>query len=153
MKRTQRVTRFGLVTALLAGPLLAQTAPAPAVSPADAQQEVKEFTAAVTEALSTFNAMSSLVGLAEKAQAADENTAARAAESSDLTEPAESATVQASKHRPIRNTVALVAAGAGLGAGLGKATGKKQGPLVGAIAGGIAGLIYDRMTYKNPKGF
>ena len=63
-------------------------------------------------------------------------------------------TGQASKPgRPLKNTIAIVTAGAAAGASLGAATRKgTQAVVIGAIAGAAAGLIYDRMTAekKNP---
>ena len=55
--------------------------------------------------------------------------------------------------RPLKNTIAIITAGAAAGASLGAATRKgTQAVVIGAIAGAAAGLIYDRMTAekKNP---
>ena len=56
--------------------------------------------------------------------------------------------------RPLKNTVAVIlagaAAGSALGAGLSKD--KSKGAILGAIAGGIVAVIYDRVTKDNPPG-
>lgn len=49
--------------------------------------------------------------------------------------------------RPLKNTIAIITAGAAAGASIGAATKKgTQAIVIGAIAGAAAGLIYDRMT-------
>ncbi len=56
--------------------------------------------------------------------------------------------------RPLKNTVAVIlagaAAGSAMGAGLSKD--KSKGAILGAIAGGIVAVIYDRVTKDNPPG-
>ena len=56
--------------------------------------------------------------------------------------------------RPLKNTVAVIlagaAAGSAMGAGLSKD--KTKGAILGAIAGGIAAVVYDRVTKDNPPG-
>ena len=49
--------------------------------------------------------------------------------------------------RPLKNTIAIITAGAAAGASIGAATKKgTQAIVIGAIAGAAAGLIYERMT-------
>lgn len=56
--------------------------------------------------------------------------------------------------RPLKNTVAVIlagaAAGSAMGAGLSKD--KAKGAILGAIAGGIVAAVYDRVTKDNPPG-
>ncbi len=126
--------------------LMMSAAVLPARAEANAEQakpaqtaETNEFTSVVTGIVEGFEALT---------KAADAEPAGQAvAETGDATAQAKSA-----KHRSLKNSAILIAGGAGLGASVGKMTGKKNAAVIGAIAGGVAGLIYDRATYKNPKG-
>lgn len=61
---------------------------------------------------------------------------------------------KAKSPRPLKNTVAVILAGAAAGAGIGAGISKnrEKGAIFGAIAGGIAAVIYDRVTKDNPPG-
>ena len=56
--------------------------------------------------------------------------------------------------RPLKNTVAVIlagaAAGSAMGAGLSKD--KAKGAILGAIVGGIVAVVYDRVTKDDPPG-
>ena len=56
--------------------------------------------------------------------------------------------------RPLKNTVAVILAGAAAGSamGAGLAKDKAKGAILGAIAGGIVAVVYDRVTKDNPPG-
>ncbi|MBY0505261.1 MAG: hypothetical protein K2X03_15210 [Bryobacteraceae bacterium] len=61
---------------------------------------------------------------------------------------------KAKSPRPLKNTIAVILAGAAAGAGLGAGISKnrEKGAIFGAIAGGIAAVIYDRVTKNDPPG-
>ncbi len=58
------------------------------------------------------------------------------------------------KPRPLKNTVAVILAGAAAGSavGAGISKDKTKGAIFGAIAGGVAAVIYDRVTKDDPPG-
>lgn len=103
--------------------------------------EGNEFTSVVTGIVEGFEAL---------AKAADAEPAAQQVARSD--DSAVTSSAAETKRRSIKNSAILIAGGAGLGASVGKMTGKKNAAVIGAVAGAVAGLIYDRATYKNPKG-
>jgi len=61
---------------------------------------------------------------------------------------------KAKSPRPLKNTIAVILAGAAAGAGIGAGISKnhEKGAIFGAIAGGIAAVIYDRITKDDPPG-
>ncbi len=87
--------------------------------------------------------------------AAQETAAPAVPEQKAKVEKAESQEKEAANApRPLKNTVAVIlagaAAGSAMGAGLSKD--KSKGAILGAIAGGIVAVIYDRVTKDNPPG-
>jgi outer membrane lipoprotein SlyB len=107
--------------------------------------EVKEFTSVVNDLVAGFEAIT---------KAADGETAAEPVK--EIAKEGEKAAAaqeaKTPRQRALKNSAILIAGGAGLGASVGKMTGKKNAMIIGAIAGAVAGVIYDRATYKNPKG-
>lgn len=110
--------------------------------------EVKEFTSVVNGLVAGFEAITK----AADGEVTEKEAAAVPAEKDADKGAAPQEEAGAKKQRPLKNSAILIAGGAGLGASIGKMTGKKNAEIIGAIAGGVAGLIYDRATYKNPKG-
>lgn len=130
------------LTVLLMGAMLTVAMPAKAEA-ADAEPpkpaaEVNDFTSVVSGIVQGFEALG---------KAADAQPAAVTADGQS-----KPAAESQPKQRPLKSSAILIAGGAGIGASVGKMTGKKNAVIIGAIAGGVAGLIYDRATYKNPKG-
>ena len=87
--------------------------------------------------------------------AAQETSAPAVPEKVATSEKADSPEKEAAKApRPLKNTVAVIlagaAAGSAMGAGLSKD--KAKGAILGAIAGGIVAVVYDRVTKDNPPG-
>lgn len=87
--------------------------------------------------------------------AAAQETSPPAVPEKVATEKADSQEKEAAKAaRPLKNTVAVIlagaAAGSAMGAGLSKD--KAKGAILGAIAGGIVAAVYDRVTKDNPPG-
>jgi len=118
---------------LMAGgsPAAGQTAPAAETQQAD-----------VKAVMDTIQSLSGLLdGLEATANAAapDDSKASAAAGAN--------ANATATAKRPVKNTIAIITAGAAAGASIGAATKKgTQAIVIGAVAGAAAGLIYDRMT-------
>jgi len=118
-----------LLAVFLAGGLFA-AAPRATASPAAPEADVK----AVVETIQ------SLSGVLDNLDAAAHSLAEGENKDNKETKVDQSG-------RPLKNTIAIITAGAAAGASIGAATKKgTQAIVIGAIAGAAAGLIYDRMT-------
>lgn len=156
-KHRMKTWKLGVVAmAVLSASLIpAFGANAEAPKPAEATSDLNQFTNVVGGIIAGFeNVMKAADGAPtpEKTnEIAKEEPAGQPIAKSEE-KPASTEEPKVQKSRPLKNSAILIAGSAGLGAAIGKASGKKSGPVIGAIAGGVAGLIYDRITYKNPKG-
>ena len=77
-------------------------------------------------------------------------TVGKKADGKDISKEKEVATTP----RPLKNTIAVILAGAAAGSamGAGFSKDKAKGAILGAIAGGIMAVVYDRVTKENPPG-
>jgi hypothetical protein len=135
VKRVNGINHSLILTAVLATTgLLAADAP-PAVSPTS-DTDIK----AVVETIQSLSGL--LQGL--------DSTASGLAEDDAKNAPAQDGSKDGKvdkQGRPLKQTIAIITAGAAAGASIGAATKKgTQAIVIGAIAGAAAGLIYDRMS-------
>lgn len=157
-----RIARMTLIAAAAMASLLAQESQpaAPAEQPAAGPQAVDE-TKPLIDAMA---AIGGLIAGADKPEAAGVETLPDAKSATTTEEPVGEAAAAsksapngepkvAKKPRSAKNSVILITSGAAAGAALGQAMGRNsKSAMIGAALGGAVGLIYDRMTYKDPKG-
>jgi hypothetical protein len=134
--QTLRLLTVAMVLTMIPAGLWANENPKPASTPATpaAEADIK----AVVETIESFS------GLLDNLGAAAANGVANGVANGIASGEKQAVDKDG---RPLKNSIAIITAGAAAGASIGAATKKgTQAIVIGAIAGAAAGLIYDRMT-------
>jgi len=150
-QKMKRLARLTLISCAAAATLAAQEA-----LPATPAGNNEAGAASMGEAKPLIDALAAIGGIiagADKPDSGQTKALTQGETAGGKAQPDGDTAAAANRRRSTKNSVILITGGAAAGAAMGQAVGRNaKSAIIGAAIGGAAGLIYDRLTYKNPKG-